>query len=364
MMDYIPQIQPWIDHSELDELKKVIESTYITENEAMKEFEKLCRELTGAKHAVAYANGTLGLAAALMIKGLSPEDEVIVPNLTFIATANSVILAGGKPVLCDVDGETWQMDPESVKSKITKNTRGIMPVHFYGSAVDMQAILKIAKDHNLFVIEDAAQGIGVYLDNKHVGTFAELGMISFYGNKTITTAEGAIMLTDDDDLAVRLYQMKNHGRSKKGVFIHETMGYNFSFSDLHAAIGISQMKKLPKILEKKLTIYNRYKEGLSGVSGIKFSPIASNIKASHWFTNIEVPDAGALAAHLHEKNIGSRRFFYPLHKQPCYEGRLGTDADFPRTVNAYEHGLSLPSSYGLTDEQLDYVIQTIRDFYL
>ncbi len=362
-MDYIPQIQPWIDDMELEELRKVIASTYITEHDATREFEAKFCELTGAKYAVAYANGTMGLLAALLIFDLKPGDEVIVPDLTFIASANPIILAGGTPVICDIEKEGWQMDPDDLERKITPKTRGIIPVHLYGSLANMDRINEIAKKHNLFVLEDAAESIGAKYRDKHVGRFGEIGMISFYANKTLTTAEGAIMLTDDEHLAKRLYQMKNHGRSKKGVFIHETIGYNFSFSDLHAAIGLSQMKKLPKILDKKQKIYDRYKAGLSDLPEVHFTEQASHVHPSHWFSNIEVPDAEVLAAHLHEKNIGSRRFFYPLHKQPCYEGRFGTDADFRNTVNMFKRGLSLPSSYGLTDEQMDAIIQTIREFY-
>lgn len=358
-MDFIPQIQPWIDDSELEELAKVIKSTYISENEATKEFEQRLQEITGAKYVIAYANGTLGLAAALMVLGIGSGDEVIVPDLTFIATANAVILAGATPVLCDINEKGWQMSPSSFRSKITSKTKAVIPVHLYGQSAEMDEIMAIAKEHKIFVIEDAAESIGTTYKNKHVGTIGDIGMISFYANKIITSGEGAVMLTDDATLAKELYKMKNHGREKKGIFIHESIGFNFSFSDLHAAVGISQLKKLPKILSRKKEINDKYISELKSI--VKFFEHSSDVSPVYWFTNIEVPSAEKLEIFLKENGIGSRRYFYPLHMQPCYKGKFGND--FPNAQNAYETGLSLPSSYSLTNEQQDYVISKIKEFF-
>lgn len=361
-MKFIPQIQPWIDDSELEEIRKVIESTYITEFDKTKEFEDRFRELTGAKHAIAYCNGTMSLLASLLILELKPGDEVIVPDLTFIATANPILLAGGTPVFCDIEEEGWQIDPKKLEEKITEKTRAIIPVHLYGFAANIEAIMEIAKRHNLFVLEDAAESLGVTVNEKHVGTFGDIGMISFYANKTITTAEGAIILTNDDHLAKRLYQMKNHGRSSTGTFFHETVGYNFRFSDVHAAIGVAQLNKLPKILKRKWELYDKYKAELSDIQEVTFPSIPEGTYPSHWFINIHVPDAAALEEFLKEQGIQSRRLFFPMHNQGCYEGKYGSDTDFPNTMKAYETGLSLPSSVILTEEEQDYVISKIREF--
>jgi perosamine synthetase len=362
-MKFIPQIQPWIDNDELEEMTKVIKSTYVTENKATKNFEALFRDLSGAKHAVAYANGTLGLLGALLLMDLQPGDEVLVPAMTFIATANAVILAGGTPVLCDIAENSWQVSVDTLEAKLTPKTRGVIPVHLYGQAVDMEAVLAWAKEHNLFVIEDAAQGVGVLWDGQHVGTFGDVGMVSFYGNKTITTAEGAMLFTEKDELAKRLYQLKNHGRSQKGVFKHETIGYNFSFSDIQAALGIAQMKKLDRVIAKKQVIYDRYLEGLGDVAQIIFQNISPRVRPVHWFTNIHVPDAEALETYLREQEIGSRRYFYPMYMQPCYEGVLETGENYPNTLKAYQTGLSLPSSVSLTEEDQDRVIETVRNYF-
>lgn len=337
----------------------MIASTYISENEATSRFEQLIRELTGARHVIAYANGTLGLTASLMVLGVGAGDEVIVPDLTFIATANAVILAGATPVLCDIGEKGWQMSPESFRAKITPKTKAVIPVHLYGQSAPMDEIMEIAREHKIAVIEDAAESIGATYKNKHVGTIGDIGMISFYANKIITTGEGAVMLTDDDKLAKELYKMKNHGRAQKGIFVHESIGYNFSFSDLNAAIGIAQMKKLPQILARKKLINDKYAAALKNI--VEFYEPPSDVSPVYWFANIETPDAEKLETFLKANGIGSRRYFYPLHLQPCYGGKFG--ADFPNALKTYATGLSLPSSYSLTDEEQDYVISKIKEFY-
>jgi perosamine synthetase len=360
-MALIPQIEPWIDDDELKEIVKVIQSTFISEHSATREFEKIVKEFTGAKHVVAYANGTVALAAALMVLGIKPEDEVLVPDMTFIATANAVILAGAQPVLCDIEKEGWQMSIESLKSKITAKTKVIMPVHLYGQSAEMDEIMSIAKEHKLLVLEDAAESIGTKYKNKQVGTIGDIGMISFYPNKIVTTGEGAVLMTDSAELAKELYKMKNHGREKKGIFIHESIGFNFSFSDLHAAVGISQMKKFNRIFEKKQNIYNTYKGSLADIPQISFYQHQAYVSPGYWFTNIQVPSAEKLEIFLRENGIDTRRFFYPLHLQPCYKGRFGSQ--FPNSLNAYNTGLSLPSSYGLSEEQQDHVITKLKEFF-
>ena len=228
----------------------VIDSTFVTEHDLTIEFESLTKELTKSAHAISITNGTLALFACIKALEIGPGDEVIVPNITFAATANAVILAGATPVLAEVSDNTFCIDIDSILENITTKTKAIIPVHLYGQSPDMNRIIKLAKDRSIYVIEDAAQGVGVTFEGKHAGTYGELGILSYYGNKTITTGEGGMVLTDNDDLAKKIYQLKNHGRSEKGTFIHESIGYNFSFTEMQAAIGIAQMKKLKRIKEK------------------------------------------------------------------------------------------------------------------
>lgn len=362
----IAQIEPWIDDSELHELQRVIHSTFLIEHELTREFESMTARLTGSKHAVAVCNGTSGLYICLKALGIGRGDEVIVPNLTFVATANAVILAGATPVLCEIRKDTFCLDVEHAKKLVTARSRAIIPVHLYGQSADLSAIGEFAKRHDLKLIEDAAQGIGVKFGGKHVGTFGEMGILSYYGNKTITCGEGGMILTDDDDLAKAAYRLKNHGRDQKGVFVHESIGFNFSFTELQAGVGIAQMKKLPAIVNKKRAIHDRYVNELRDLRNFRAAFVDPRCEPVFWLTSFLCPNTDELSAFLRGQSIQTRRFFYPLHVQPCYADRKhvrGIDADFRISESVYQQGISLPSSYGLTWEEQSHVIEQVRRFY-
>ncbi len=363
MRDFIPQIEPWIDESELVELKRVVESTFVTESELTKEFENMIKDLTGSRYAVAVTNGTAALYCCLKAMGIGPEDEVIVPNITFVATSNAVILAGATPIFCEVDPKTLCLDASKIESLINKNTKMIIPVHLYGQSCDMNAICKVAKDHNLLILEDAAQGVGVRFNNQHVGTFGEMGILSFYGNKTITCGEGGVILTDSKHLRDEAYRLKNHGRDAKGTFKHSHIGFNFSFTEMQAAIGISQMKKLSKIIDRKQKIHDKYIQSFEDIKD-KFSPVYLDKRSTPvwWFTSFQTAEKSSLKEYLLERGIQTRDFFYPLHMQPCYD-YMNIEGNFTISETAYEQGISLPSSYNLQDEEQQYIIKCIRQFY-
>ena len=365
----IIQIEPWIGEEELVQLKRVIDSTYVTEAALTKEFEGLTQELTRSKHVLTASNGTVALYMAIKALDIGPGDEVIVPDMTFIATANSVIMAGATPVLCDVREDNFCIDINKAESLVTSKTRAIIPVHLYGQTPAMDEVMAFAKKHKLRVIEDAAQGVGVFFEGKHAGTFGDIGILSYYGNKTITTGEGGVLLTQEDELAKKLYRLKNHGRDQKGIFIHEHIGFNFSFTEMQAAIGIAQMHKLAKIISRKAEIKDRYYRELAEIKEITLPYIDPRCTPVFWFTSILVNDgADKLAAFLKEKGIQSRRFFYPLHKQPCYkEFPLVKDQITNKTFNIssslYERGLSLPSAFALNEGDQGTVIKSIKEFY-
>lgn len=368
MSGFIPQIEPWIDNSELVQLKRVIDSTYVVENKLTEEFEALIRDMTGSKYAIAMANGTVALYASLLACGIGRGDEVIVPDLTFVATANACIMAGAKPVFCDVEWDTLGIDPKKLESCLSKKTKAIMPVHLYGQSAKMEEIMSFARANNLMVIEDAAQGVGVKYKGTHVGTFGDCGMLSFYGNKTITCGEGGIVLTDSEEIYSKCWKLKNHGRPVKGTFIHEDIGYNFAFTDIQAAIGISQMAKLPKIINKKNQIRNKYIQALEDIEEINFLKIHKDSTPVHWFTSLYTDKKEQLSQHLKDNNIGARNFFYPLHKQPCYMKnkkmvKMFGKKKYPVSTTSYETGMSLPSSFLLTEEDQDKVIREVRNFY-
>ncbi|WP_449416923.1 DegT/DnrJ/EryC1/StrS family aminotransferase [Phormidium nigroviride] len=359
----IPQIQPWIDDSEWQEVKRVMESTYLTENQVTEEFEAGIRALTGAKHAIAVCNGTAALYCILKALDIGHGDEVIVPNLTFVASANAVIMAGAKPVFCPVSADTLCIDVEAAAALVNDKTKGIMPVHLYGQSADMEAVLAFAKRFELKVIEDAAQAIGVEFNDRHVGYDGDAGAISFYGNKTITCGEGGIILTDIDTIAQTCRRLKNHGRSRRGTFVHEHIGFNFSMTEMQAAIGVAQLRKLPAIIKRKQQIYDAYMTGLVNLPQLQPLFIDPRCKPVHWFTSFYAENRAKLADYLAEQGIQTRIFFCPLHLQPCYQGWTDPSMTYPVSTSAYERGISLPSSYGLTDEELDFIIAQIHQFY-
>ncbi len=362
----IVQIEPWIDESELRELERVIDSTFVVEHELTREFERITMQLTGCKHAIAVCNGTMALFVGLKALGIGPGDEVIVPNFTFIASANAVILAGATPVLCEVREDTFCLDVAKAERAVTSRTKSVMPVHLYGQSADMDEVMAFAKRHGLSVIEDAAEAIGVRFAAKHVGTFGDVGILSYYGNKTVTCGEGGMVLTNNDALAKAARRLKNYGRDQKGTFVHESIGFNFSFTDLQAAVGIAQMRKMPAIVRKKREIHDRYVEELRDLPD--FQPVYIDLRCEpvFWFTSFLCQDPGALGSYLQLRNIQTRRFFYPLHLQPCYADRkhiLFTGADFRVSERIYEQGISLPSAYRLSVEEQTFIIEQIHEFY-
>jgi perosamine synthetase len=366
-MQMVVQIEPWIDNNELDELKRVVNSTFVVEHELTSEFESMTKELTGSKHAIAITNGTMALYCSLVAIGVGSGDEVIVPNITFVATANAVILSGAIPVLCEIKKDTFTIDIDKAHKLITTKTKAIIPVHLYGQSANMNEIISFAEIYSLKVLEDAAQGVGVKFNGKHVGTFGDIGILSYYGNKTITCGEGGMVLTDDDELAKKVYRLKNHGRDIKGTFVHEHIGFNFAFTEMQAAIGIAQMKKLPAIIKKKRSIHDLYEEELSGLDRFKIAYLDNCTTVPvFWFTSFLSEDADDIMEYLLTYNIQTRKFFYPLHLQPCYSDKkhvknIGDDFSISEEVHA--KGISLPSSYNLTLEDQRTIINKIKCFY-
>jgi len=363
----INQIEPWIDHNELRELKRVIDSTFVTEAKLTEEFEKMTRDLTGAKHAITISNGTAAIFCALKSLDIGIGDEVIVPDLTFIATANAVIMAGAIPVFCDVYEDTYCIDIEKAEELINPRTKAIMPVHLYGQSADMEKVMEMASKYKLKVVEDAAQGVGVKFNNQHVGTFGDIGVLSYYGNKIITCGEGGMVLTNNVELANRCYKLKNHGRPKKGIFIHEDIGFNFSFTEMQAAVGIAQMKKLDKIKTRKQEIRDRYVKELTCITALKPVYIDPRTDPVFWFTSFLSNEIDELSEYLLECEIQTRRFFYPLHLQPCYQKsnliKQGNNKTYSVSKLIYDRGISLPSSFSLSEEEQEKVIMAIKNFY-
>lgn len=364
MKKYIPQIEPWFTSEESRQLSSVMTSTYITENEKTEEMLRIVKAYTRSKYAIAVSNGTVGLVAALLAAEIGPGDDVIVPDLTFIASANAVRLVGANPIFCDVSKTDGSMEKDDIVKVYTENTKAIMPVHLYGHGSDLTWLIKFAEERSIKVIEDAAEAFGVWHKNKHMGTYGDFGVFSLFANKVITAGEGGIILTNSRENLQKIFRIKNHGRDKKGIFIHEHIGYNFCFSDLHAAIAVAQLKRIDAILERKRSVYQYYLDALGESEFYTLWKIDSDIKSNHWFVNIFVEDPDSLQKFLELQGIGTRRFFNPLHTQPCYEEMVKmSEVDYPNSTYLHKHGLSLPSSPKLRKRDLKRVVLSIKEFY-
>jgi len=351
----IPQYRTYLDEKEIEGLIDVIKSGWVGEGEKTKLFEEKIIDLIKTKYAISVSNGTIALFIALKALGIKINDEVILPDLTFIASANSILMAGAKHVFVDVDKDSFNIDPSLIEEKITDKTKAIMTVHLYGKPAEMEKINKIAKKNNIFVIEDAAEAFGAKYNDKPVGSLGDISCFSFFANKNITTGEGGMITTNDDKLAKKCRIIKDQGRTKKGSHVHPYFGFNARFTDLQAAIGLAQLSKFNKILKIKKEHQALYE---SLLPNIEF-PLKKNGEVI-WFTNILVDNPEGLQKFLFKNSIEARRFFIPLHKQPFYSLK----GNFPNSDYLYDHGLSLPSYVLLKNEEIEYICKKINEFYL
>jgi perosamine synthetase len=362
----IPQFQPYLDNQEYEAIKSCFDLNWITEGPKSKEFVDKLLKMMGVKYGVLAPNGTLSLYMALKSLGIGKGDEVIVPNFTFIASANAIEMVGAKPVFCDVQESDLHIDLKKAAKLVTKRTKAIMPVHIYGMACDMDAVMLFAKKHKLKVVEDAAQAVGVKWNGKQAGTFGEVGSFSFFADKTLTTGEGGLVVTNDEEIYNKLLFMRNQGRINRGSFIHPEIGYNFRMTDLQTAIGLVQLTKFPEIVKKKKKILDTYKKYLDPSIRI-IEPLEGSTHIP-FRVCITVPGgSGQLMAYLQDQGIEPRTFFYPLHMQPCYEDTsllrfLKFQKDLRVSERLYNEGVCLPSWVGITTEQIKFICKSINNF--
>jgi len=355
----IPQIEPWIGKEEIKELTESVRNKWISGGPKLKKFQKEIGKLCQVKYAIGVCNGTQALYVGLKALEIGKGDEVIVPNFTFIASANAVTWTGAKPIFVDVDERTFNIKPGEIKKVITKKTKAIMPVHIFGQAADMESIMLIAKRYKLYVIEDAAQGVGVKFKGKPVGSFGNVGCLSFYADKIITTGEGGMILTNDDEIAKKSVILLNQGRTGRGWYIHDYIGYNFRMTDLQAGIGLAQLRKLSEIIRRRKRIENLYRKYLGNVSKVKFPYIDTRSFSVPYRIVILVENPQALMEFLDKKGIKTNRSFYPLNLQPCYKRK----GKFPNSIFAYKRILTLPSAVTLKESDIYYISQEIKNFY-
>lgn len=367
--EFIPIAAPVIGEREVRYVTEAVTSGWVSSiGEFIDRFEAAFAEYVGVRHAVAVSNGTVALHLALHALGIGAGDEVIVPNLTFAATAHSVLQTGAEPVLVDVEPDTWCIDPRAVEKAVSPRTRAIMPVHLFGHPADMAEINRIARRHDLFVVEDAAEAHGAKSGGRQVGALGAVGAFSFYGNKIITTGEGGMLTTDDDKLAARLRFLKDHGMSKERRYFHTELAFNYRMTNLQAALGVAQLEQIEGFIAKKRLLMQWYREGLEGVQGVTLNTERDGYRNVFWINNVVLGEQvkrgrDEVCAGLRERGVDTRPFFAPLSEMPHLAGcrRVGLEGkDCPRSGDLSERGFSLPSGCGLERGQVSHVCASLR----
>ena len=355
-------MEPWLGEEEAAAVHDYMRSGgWLMEHDKTRKFESIIADYTGASHCIITVNGTVSLTLAALACDVKAGDEVIVPNYTMIATANSVFLLGARPVFVDVEPETLCLDIDRMKAALTPKTRAIMLVTANGRYPNagIDAFVDLADKYGLALIEDAAQSLGShYPDGRHMGSVGKVGSFSFSVPKIITTGQGGCLITNDGELAERVRKLKDFGRAAGGSDIHQSVGYNFKFTDLQACVGIEQMKKLQQRVERKKQILLRYRQALSAIESVKFFD-QDLVNTTPWFIDILCERRADLQQHLKETGIGSRVMYPPINRQEAYQ-RAG---NHPVSELVGSKGLWLPSSSQLTDQQIDTVCASIAKFY-
>ncbi len=360
--DFIMQMRPWFGAEEKAALAAYMdEDGFLTEFRRTAAFEQAIGEFTGARHCIVTNNGTISLTLAALATGVQAGDEVIVPNFTMIATPNSVQMFGATPVFADVEPKTLCMDINAARAAVTPRTKALMLVSANGRypRAGIEAFQELCAEHGLILIEDSAQSLGSnYPDGTHIGRKGLVGSFSFSAPKIISTGQGGAIITDDDAVAARLRRLKDFGRAGGGNDIHDSIGYNFKFTELQAVIGQEQMKKLPSRVARKREIYRRYKAGLKDVAEMRFFDQDLE-NTTPWFIDCLVEARTALQAHLKAAAIGTRVMYPPINRQAAY----AVSGQHPVSELVGEKGLWLPSATQLTNADIDRVTAAIRDFY-
>jgi perosamine synthetase len=361
--DRIPVYQPDLSGKELDYVTECLHSTWISSKGVfIGRFEQEFRDFVGAGFAGSVSNGTVALHLALEALGIGPGDEVIVPTLTYIASANAVSYTGAVPVFVDSEADGWQIDLADIRRKMTPRTRAIMPVHLYGAACDMDGLMALAAEHGLFVVEDCAEAIGTMYKGRHVGSFGTISTFSFFGNKTITTGEGGMVVTNDQTLYERAVHLKGQGLAAHRQYWHDVIGYNYRMTNICAAIGCAQMERAAAFLADKKRVADGYRSRLADVP-VVFQQEAADTVHSHWMISLlcrHGDDRDPLRAALEAANIETRPVFFPVHTMPMYAKRFESH---PVAEDIGRRGISVPSWPGLGEDDLDYICDVIRAFY-
>lgn len=362
-MNYkIPIYQPSLSGREKEYVMDCLDSTWISsKGKYISLFEEGFSRYINVKHATGVSNGTVAIHLALLALGVGEGDEVIVPTLTYIASVNAIKYVGAIPIFCDSLHSTWQMDPEDVRKKITSKTKAIMAVHLYGHACDMDSLVSISKEHRIFLIEDCAEAIGTLYKGKHVGGFGDISTFSFFGNKTITTGEGGMVVTNDATLIERSRHFKGQGLALHREYWHDVIGYNYRMTNIEAAIGFAQLEQIDHLIGLKKQVADFYIKHLD-LNKVDYHRSAADVTHSYWMFSILVKDASMrekLRKHLAENGVETRPLFYPAHTMPMYSNHFNK---FEVAEDLGWRGINLPSFPMLTEEQVIFIANLINSF--
>ncbi|MEO5644712.1 MAG: aminotransferase class I/II-fold pyridoxal phosphate-dependent enzyme [Bacteroidia bacterium] len=365
----IPVMTPLLSGNELKYVTECITTGWISSQGAyVKKFEQQFAAYSNMKFGVAVSNGTVAIHLALAALGIGEGDEVIVPDLTFAASINGVIYTGATPVIADVDPETWTLSPAAVEKLITPKTKAIMPVHIYGHPCHMDELMAIAKKHNLLVIEDCAEALGGLYKGQHVGSFGDAATFSFFGNKTITTGEGGMVLFKDEAVCNKAMVLRDHGMSKQKRYWHDFVGFNYRMTNIQAAIGVAQLERLDEFVAAKRKMAAVFNDGLSLHKAITIPPEKEWAFNGYWlYTCVVDPKGGVTRDELIEKlmknGVETRPVFYPLHEMPPYIQYVRSGQTFEVTDHISRNGISLPSSVKITAEEQNSIINAVNAIY-
>jgi len=360
---HIPVAAPLLGERELVYVSECVLTGWVSSTgRFVTKFEEIFAQFCEVPHAVSVSNGTTALHLALLGLDIGPGDEVIVPTLSFIASANSVLYTGATPVFVDSEAVTWNMDPEAVARAITPQTKAIMAVHLYGHPANLAALRELCDRHGLFLIEDAAEAHGSMFDGRRIGSFGDVAAFSFFGNKIVTTGEGGMLTTRNADLARKMRMLRDHGMSPERRYHHPVLGYNYRMTNLQAALGVAQMERIEEILAAKRRIGREYHAGLAGAPGLQLPAEVAPAEHVYWLYSFLVDpahsavDRDGLMALLKQEGIDTRPFFGPIHRQPVY----ATGQQLPVAEDAAARGISLPSHASLSSAEIARIAATVR----
>jgi len=358
----IPIYKPYLKNREKEYVNRCLDSTWISsKGEFISEFEKAFGLFVGSPNVTSVCNGTVAIHLALTALDIGPGDEVIVPTLTYVASVNTIIQAGATPVFVDSIESTLQIDPDDVLRKITPRTKAVMAVHLYGLSCDMDRLVKICKDHQLYLIEDCAEAFGSFYNQQHVGTFGDIATFSFFGNKTITTGEGGMVVTKTKELIDRAFHLKNQGVSKTREYWHDIVAYNYRMTNICAAIGLAQIEKADEILGKKRQIAQWYKQHLNDLP-LKFHDEIPHTKHSFWMCTMILDSSehrDSLREYLNQNGIETRPLFPPCHTFP----HLFNENSYPVAESISLRGINFPSYPDLEFEEVSAICGAIKKYF-